>query len=248
MSQLVPAFMLKEYRPGDEPTGGGFHHEIEVWHSRNSLSSAEAERLGTVLSPDELERAARFRFEVDRKTYITARGGLRYLLEQYLSIPAARIRFKYSGYGKPNLDQELDSNGLEFNVSHSGEFILWAFTTGRRIGVDVEKIRSNFDAGEIAERFFSPAERAALRRLPLGQRHEAFFRCWTRKEAFIKALGEGLSHALDSFDVSLEPGNGVRLLATRPDAREAARWSLWDVTLPSGYAAALATDRTASTA
>jgi 4'-phosphopantetheinyl transferase len=120
--------------------------------------------------------------------------------------------------------------------------MLLAFASDRRIGVDVEKVRRDFSTVEIAERFFSEAERCALRELPREQRHEAFFRCWTRKEAFIKALGEGLSHPLDQFDVSIAPGMPPALLATRPDAREVTRWTLRDVEVPGDYAATLAAE------
>jgi len=124
--------------------------------------------------------------------------------------------------------------------------VLLAFAEGRQVGIDVEKLRRDFATSEIAERFFSIAEREALRALPQDQRHEAFFRCWTRKEAFIKALGEGLSHPLDQFDVSLAPGGPAVLLATRPDAQEAKRWKLWNIYVPGDYAAALAAEANGS--
>ena len=137
----------------------------------------------------------------------------------------------------------MPGNGLDFNLSHSAGIVLLAFARRRRIGIDIEAVRRDFSTTEIAERFFSPAERTALRQLPHGQRHQAFFRCWTRKEAFIKALGEGLSHPLDQFDVNLAPGEPAVLLATRPDATEAGRWALWNVPTAGNYAAALAIER-----
>src|SRR5208283_3082224 len=140
----------------------------------------------------------------------------------------------------PMLATSASSDTLDFNVSHTAGLALLAFARGRKIGIDVERIRRDFGTAEIAERFFSKAERAALRELPQEQRHEAFFRCWTRKEAFIKALGEGLSHPLDQFDVSLDPHAPAALLATRPDAHEVDRWKLLDIRLLGDFVAALA--------
>ncbi len=239
ISQLASPFAIQEFLTTDVPDRRQFSHDIEVWHSSNTVSDADLVYFRSLLSRDELGRSARFRFEADRNNYTIARGGLRQLLGSYLGLSPAAIRFKYSPYGKPLLDIGLESNGLEFNISHSGEMILWAFTTGRRVGVDVEKVRRDFNTAEIAERFFSLAERAELNDLPPEQRHRAFFYCWTRKEAFIKALGEGLSHPLDGFDVSLTPGKLAQLRATRPDPQDAARWLLWDVPMRGDYAAAL---------
>src|SRR5208283_6416 len=146
----------------------------------------------------------------------------------------------------PMLATSASSDTLDFNVSHTAGLALLAFARGRKIGIDVERIRRDFGTAEIAERFFSKAERAALRELPQEQRHEAFFRCWTRKEAFIKALGEGLSHPLDQFDVSLAPGQPAALLAARPHAEEVTRWSLWDLQVPGDYSAALAAESESS--
>ncbi|MBA3915977.1 MAG: 4'-phosphopantetheinyl transferase superfamily protein, partial [Acidobacteriales bacterium] len=128
-----------------------------------------------------------------------------------------------------------------FNVSHSGGMILVAVASDRRVGVDIERVRSDFDVVQIAERFFSPAEHAALRKVPLPGKAEAFFRCWTRKEAFIKALGEGLSHPLHQFDVGLD-GTEPIPLSTRPDPQEARRWSLWSLPAAAGYVAAVAVE------
>jgi 4'-phosphopantetheinyl transferase len=217
-------------------------NEIHVWHQTLAPESADVENFRSLLSTDELQRAGRFRFDADRKEYSVSRGTLRALLGSYLNVPPQELRFSHSAYGRPSLLAETSANTLDFNISHSGEVALLAFARGRRIGIDVEKVRRDFATSEIAERFFSTAERAALRELPQEQRHEAFFRCWTRKEAFIKALGEGLSHPLDQFDVSLAPGLPAALLATRPDVHEVARWKLWDIQVPAHYAAALAAE------
>ncbi len=215
-------------------------NEIHVWRQPLTRTLDEIAWFRQLLSPDELERATRFRFESSRADYIISRGTLRFLLGLYLSAAGEDLRFDYSAYGRPSLHADSPWPSLDFNVSHSGEIVLLAFAHWRRIGVDVEKIRRDFGTDEIAERFFSTAECDSLRLLPVEQRHEAFFRCWTRKEAFIKALGEGLSHPLNQFDVSLTADSPAVLLATRPDAQEVKRWQLWNLQVPSDYSAALA--------
>ena len=214
-------------------------NEIHIWHQNLAPGRADVEALGGLLSPDEMERALRFRFDANRNEFMVCRGTLRALLGQYLGVPPKELCFEYSEFGRPRLATVHSEGDLDFNVSHSGGHALLGFARGRKMGLDIEKIRWDFGTSEIAERFFSEAERSALRYLPQEQRHEAFFRCWTRKEAFIKALGEGLSHPLDQFDVSLAPSVPAQLLATRPDAKEAQRWRIWDLQAPTGYSAAL---------
>lgn len=213
---------------------------VHVWQQHLRCQPIEVESYRQILSPDEVARARRFRFDSDRNEFIVGRGTLRRLLGQYLSIPPNDLHFSYSAFGRPCVVGHKAAAALDFNISHSGGVALLAFAGGRQIGVDIEKVRQDFMTGEIVDRFFSIAERAALRELPDDQRHAAFFRCWTRKEAFIKALGEGLSHPLDQFDVSLDPNTPAALLATRPDASEAQRWMLCDIEVPRDYAAALA--------
>lgn len=191
-----------------------------------------------LLSPDERQRALRFRFEKHRAHFALTRATLRRLLASYLSVSPREISFCYSGHGKPGLSE----SPLEFNVSHTEGMAVFGFTRGRRIGVDLERIRGDFQLDEVAERFFSAAERSALADLPAGERHTAFFRVWTRKEAYIKARGEGLSHPLDQFDVSVD--DRARLTATRPDASEAHRWQLENLSIGPEFAAAAAVEVT----
>lgn len=221
--------------PADLRLGAG---EVHVWRASLERDGAEAERLWATLTDDERERARRFHFERDRRRFVIARGALRELLGRYLATPPALIRFAYNEFGKPVLWR--DAGGLRFNVSHSHEAALYAFTLGREVGVDVELLRDDFASLEIAERFFSEAEVRALASLPAELRTQAFFNCWTRKEAYIKALGEGLSHPLDRFTVSLKPGEPARLVSTVQDPREAGEWSIVDLKPFGGYAAALA--------
>jgi len=207
--------------------------EVQVWRI-----GLEAEAEPHTLSEEERERAARFRFERHRRRFIAAHAALRGILSRATGQPPEALRFVSGPYGKPALEQSR----VRFNLSHSGELALVAVALGRDVGVDVELVRPEIAGERIAERFFSPGEVAALRAQPEEGRVEAFFHCWTRKEAFIKAKGEGLSHPLDSFDVSLIPGEPARLLATRPDPGEASRWSLIEVPVPPGYTAALAVE------
>ncbi|HZD30061.1 MAG TPA: 4'-phosphopantetheinyl transferase superfamily protein [Candidatus Angelobacter sp.] len=225
----------EEFAPFPELT----EREIHLWHRKLFPGEAGIAPLRSLLSEDELERAQRFRFDPDRHEFIHSRGTLRTLLGAYLRVPPEVLRFAYNSYARPMLTGFTNLTELDFNVSHSGGVTLWAFALGRKVGVDVEKARCDFSTLEIADRFFSASEQHTLRALPAEQRHEAFFRCWTRKESFIKALGEGLSHPLNQFDVTLAPGAQAQLLATRPDAKEATRWAMWDIAVPDGYTAAL---------
>jgi 4'-phosphopantetheinyl transferase len=214
--------------------------EVHVWSLAVDNNELDLSEMRDVLSVDERERAGRFRFEPHRAQYVRTRATLRWLLAHYLGVPADEIWLGYSSYGKPTL-VEPASHDLEFNVSHTEGIAIFGFTRGHRIGVDIEKLRTDFEAEEIAERFFSPAERAALHAIAKEARHAAFFRVWTRKESYIKALGEGLSHPLHQFDVSAGDDDAW-LIATRPQASEAQRWHLEDLKVVPGYVAAVAVE------
>jgi 4'-phosphopantetheinyl transferase len=215
--------------------------EVHVWRVSLEQPGARVGELRTLLSPEESGRAARFHFEKDRRHFVVARGILRTLLGRYLGSRPADLKFNYSPFGKPALAHESCVSPILFNVSHSGGLALYAFTCGREVGVDVEQARADFAGEEIAARFFSAREVESLRAVEHDLRTEAFFNCWTRKEAYIKALGEGLSHPLDSFSVSLAPGEPTALLYSA-DASETSRWSMRDLKPALGYAAALAVE------
>ncbi len=211
--------------------------ELHVWQAWLDRSRDEVARLRSILSADELERAARFRFDRDRDRYVVGRGLLRLLLASYRGMAPAELSFVYGPYGKPLLADP----GLWFNLSHSGALALYAFSSVAEVGIDVELDAPEFARERIAERFFSPAEVSALRSLPPELQGRAFMACWTRKEAFIKARGDGMSLALDSFDVSLTPGSPAALLRTEWSAEEPGLWRLGDVSDPDrGYVAAVA--------
>lgn len=212
---------------------------IHVWFLDLSglVEPGQAARL---LSPAELSRARRFRLDRDRLAYIARRAVLRQLLAGYLRSEAGSLQFVHGSQGKPALAASQSGERLYFNLSHSGRAAIFAVTRLGEIGIDLESIQPMAGLEKIAEHFFSGREVAALRHLPSQERLGAFFACWTRKEAFIKALGGGLSISLDSFEVSLLPGQPARILHVRHDPEEARRWSLYDLRPARGYAAALA--------
>jgi 4'-phosphopantetheinyl transferase len=216
--------------------------EVHVWRAALARSPAAVGALKDLLSGDELRRAERFHFRRDRSSFIVARGTLREILSLYAGTPPGLLQFGYNAFGKPELVGESGVTQIRFNLSHAGGLALYAVAAGREVGVDVEVVRESVPCEELASRFFSRREAAALLALPAGDRTRAFFECWTRKEAYIKARGEGLSLPLDSFDVSLAPGEPAALLATRGDEHEAPRWSLRELSAGPAYAAAVAVE------
>jgi 4'-phosphopantetheinyl transferase len=215
-------------------------NQVHVWCVALDQPDSRVRSLWHTLAPDEQGRAERFHFRRDREHFIIARGLLRQLIGRYLGIEAHRLRFCYNSYGKPGLAEELNPSPISFNLSHSQGLALFAFTHQRELGVDIEYVRPEVVKERIAEHFFSRQEVAVLRALPAAMQAEAFFNCWTRKEAYVKAKGEGLSLPLDQFDVSLTPGDEAALLATRGDPREASRWSLQALHPAPDYIGALA--------
>jgi 4'-phosphopantetheinyl transferase len=226
-----------DLRPRALPAG-----EVHVWYRPLTQDIANRGSFYDFLSADERERASRYHFDRHRNEFILTRATLRILLASYLEKSPERFSFAYSAQGKPSLANE--ATDLRFNVSHTVSLTdglaALAFARKREIGVDVEKIRPDCDAEKLAERFFSKSERDYIVRFSGHALDEAFFRCWTRKEAFIKAKGGGLSIPLDQFDVSVAQGEPAALLATRPDPTEARLWQLRDLPVKAGYAAALA--------
>ncbi len=208
--------------------------EIHVWRAYLDCEEIGLHRFEETLAPDEKARANRFVFRQDRNRYVAARGALRELLGRYLDRSPAAIEFDYSTKGKPSLRAARNERSIQFNVSHSHGLALLAFALGRNLGIDVEFIRPEFPADEIAQRYFSPKEVMELRTLPPSLRAEGFYLCWTRKEAYIKATGEGLHVPLESFNVSLTPGQPERLESTDSD-----RWSMRSLYPDPLYAAAL---------
>jgi 4'-phosphopantetheinyl transferase len=213
-------------------------NDVHVWCAALDQPPERMLQLALTLSTDEAKRAERFVFDRDRHHFIAGRGILRTILGHYLQVSPEHLRFKYGPQGKPELETNGESN-LRFNLSHSGGVVLYGLTYRREIGVDIEAIRPLEDMEQIAKRFFSPTEYADLRSLPANQQHQAFFNCWTRKEAYIKAIGDGLRYPLDKFVVSLAPGKPARLLHIQADPQALAHWSLTELNPAPGYSAAL---------
>lgn len=213
--------------------------DVHLWRVDLEATAGGVAQWLPILSPDERTRASRFHRASDRHYFIAGRAILRQILGAYLDADPKSLSFAYSEKSKPALSDSRASRDLAFNISHSGTIALLAFARSRQLGVDVEQIRRDFDTAPIAARFFSQAEQEELATLPADQRNDAFFLCWTRKEAYIKATGEGLSLPLRQFDVSLAPRAQNALLATRPDPVECSRWLLRDITIEPGYAAAI---------
>jgi len=211
-------------------------HQVDIWRVFLDPRVDSVRLFESSLSADESQRAASFHFAADRDRFIIAHGCLRDILARYLHCEPGQLSFFAGEYGKPALgDKKID-----FNISHSGDYALIAIAHERRVGIDVESVRQDIEFENIADRYFSPKEVSELMVFPPEQRATAFFNCWTRKEAYIKAHGLGLSLALDSFDVSLDEPAILR--TTRPDPSEAARWTLLSLDIDSDYAGALAVE------
>ena len=208
---------------------------VHVWQASLDVPVSQIEYLYGTLSTDEALRAEKFVFEQDRKDYIVGRGLLRVILGCYLDMDPKEIVFTYNKYGKPNLIEMCGSEELRFNVAHSGRRVIYAVTCDREIGVDIEHIRPMTSAEDIIERYCSKREKLDFSYVPKSLKPVAFFNCWTRKEAYIKAQGEGLSRPLDDFSVSLAPGDPAAFLSIR----EATSWSLSEVEADDGYVAAV---------
>ena len=214
-------------------------NQVDIWRINLAGQSDRIQQFRCLLSPDEVQRADRFYFDRDRRRFAVARAAMREILGRYAGLAAEELCFSYGPKGKPELAGGLEKSGIRFNLSHSSELALLAVTQGLMVGVDIEWIKPGFATDDIAQRFFSATEVQTLQSLPAGQRAEAFFSCWTRKEAYIKALGEGLSVPLESFAVAFAPGVPPALLHVRVDPTEVERWSMHNIEVSEGYKAAV---------
>jgi len=213
---------------------------IEVVATRLAVG-LDAVRASTVLLSDaERQRATRFAFARDRRRFIVARARLRQLLARRLGVRPEAVELVYGARGKPALAPRFADLGVSFNVSHCGEVAVYALAYGRAVGIDVEAVRVLPDGDQLAARFFAPRERAVYRALPARDKPVGFFNCWTRKEAVIKALGDGLAYPLDRFEVSLAPGEPARILRIENRRGEDTGWSLASFRPAPGYVGAIA--------
>ena len=239
--------MIREAAPGSSTGMAGAnpsialqHDEVHVWLADLNQSEFPAREIDRILSEEERERAARFYVQRDRNHFAVGRAMLRSILGRYLNADPRHLQFSRGPHGKPVLATERGADALCFNIAHSHDVALCAVARGRDIGVDVERVREDVDVDLIAERFFSQREIAALRLLPPETRLKAFFTCWVRKEAYVKARGDGLAMGLDSFSVSFSPGEPPALLDVEGHPEEALAWSLTELDVAPSFAAALA--------
>lgn len=211
--------------------------EVHVWSLRLDLADADAGRLQETLMPAELARAGRFAAVADRRRFVTARGLLRVVLAGYIGARPRDVTLEIGSSGKPHL---AGRSGPRFNLSHARTRGLLAVAADREVGIDIEELRELDDLEGLAKTSFSTAEREALAAVPTRHRQRAFFAGWTRKEAFLKALGEGLSRPLDSFDVTLAPGEPARLLQVQGMPGAPARYEIRALRASPNHVGALA--------
>lgn len=212
---------------------------IHLWTGRLVARDEQLKRFYDTCSPDEQRRANAFQFRKHRTLFVMGRGVLRGILGHYLGLRPEHVRFQYGSKGKPTLARAHRSS-LYFNAAHSDDCVLYAITRQAELGVDIERVRALPDKELIAEQFFSPGEFEDLNNVPPHLRDEAFFNCWTRKEACLKATGDGLSGPLNQFRVSLIPGEPPEFLNLDGHPPLEPRWTLYDIRPIPGYVGAVA--------
>ncbi len=217
-------------------------NEVHVWRVCLDFDALQCERLGENLSADELARARRFYFERDQKRYVVARGMLRYILSAYLEKKPHELRFAYTPQGKPLMVNDSGYDTLSFNVSHSDAFALYAVTRGRSVGIDIERIRDDVAIDQVSRKFFSEGEISSIEKTEENKRARVFFQYWTRKEAFLKATGMGLSFPMEQCDVSLMGGKVRSPLILPGDPAESPCWYGQDLFPGHGYAGAISVE------
>lgn len=215
-------------------------NEVHVWAAPLDIAPGVLEKFRATLSPDEQERAAKYKFEKHRNRYIVARAVLRKILGNYLHAEPAALRFDYSTNGKPSLTPDFASTGIHFNLAHTDDLALIAVTRIGMIGIDVESVRPVKEMDALVARFFSAHESELFQNVAVDQKPAAFFNLWTRKEALLKATGEGITRSLSLVEVSFLPGEPARLLAISGDSTEAAGWTLRELSPAPGYTGAVA--------
>ncbi|MEW6751053.1 MAG: 4'-phosphopantetheinyl transferase superfamily protein [Candidatus Latescibacterota bacterium] len=213
--------------------------EVHLWRADLDGWRARADELRPALAEEERLRAARFLVAEHEQRWVAGRAVLRALLGEHLGVRPEHVRLVYGTQGKPELAPEHGAADLRFNLSHSGAVGLYALARGRQVGVDVELRRTGIDLERIARRFFSVLEVEQLLALGPEAREQAFYRCWTCKEAYLKASGRGITTGLDRFAVSLAAGEPARLLTCEGGPSELRRWRLEALVPRAGYVGAV---------
>jgi 4'-phosphopantetheinyl transferase len=217
---------------------------VDVVITRLEIEPDALRHLTETLSDAERHRARQFVFDRDRRRFIVSRARLRQLVAEQLDVPESAVEFTSGVHGKPAVVLRPADPDVRFNVSHCGDVAVYALTSGLDVGVDIEAVRPIPDADRIAERFFSRRECEAYRALDAHDKPLGFFNCWTRKEAFVKALGNGLTHSLDRFDVSLAPEEPARILRVGETPGDQCGWDLQGFSPAPGFVGAIVTERT----
>ncbi|MBN2040683.1 MAG: 4'-phosphopantetheinyl transferase superfamily protein [Spirochaetes bacterium] len=214
-------------------------NEAHIWLVEINKQVRELDYYASILTSDEKKRSSRFVFEKDRNRDIINRAVLRLLLSKYIKIDPGRINYNYNKFNKPELSHPVN-NELKFNLSHSGNLIIYAFSLRREIGIDIEKKRELNDADGIISRFCSEQEKSEYFSYPAEERGNIFISCWTRKEAYIKARGEGLAFPLNNFTMTLAPDKSPALMHVKDEKAEEKRWSFYNIIVPDDYNSTLA--------
>jgi len=217
-------------------------NEVHVWRASLRREASKALGLLQILSEDERRKAARFCLQEVREQFIVGRAILRGILGRYLHVDPKRLQFNYGPHGKPAVAPECGGEGISFNMSDSHGLAIYAVARRRQVGIDLERMRSDVPCERMARRFFAENELKAFLALPVNQRQEGFFNCWTRKEAYLKAIGEGLSFPLKNVVVSLAPCEPAAILAVQGGPEQARQWSLVALHPDPAYSAALAVE------
>ncbi|MEW5915615.1 MAG: 4'-phosphopantetheinyl transferase superfamily protein [Gemmatimonadota bacterium] len=227
--------VLRRFSPDDAPAASAV-----PFARPGETAEAALDRMRCLLSAEERAVAEGFESADRRRAYIAAHALLRVVLGHYAGVAPNELVFRYGRRGKPELaSPERD---LQFNMSHSRDMVLVAVARGRRVGVDIEHIDEPGDVRRIAARFLSPRDRDAIDQLPADRQRDAFLRCWTRKEAYMKARGDGISRPLDDFDVTVSDDAARARLRTAGNPNESDAWELADVAAPRGFMAAIAVE------
>ena len=213
--------------------------EIHIWAACIDVAPTVSAALAVSLSEEERTRANRFRFRQHQSRFIAGRGLLRAIVSHYLQIEPARVEFKYNSEGKPELTRPFDGSGIHFNLTHSEDLVLIAVTTIGPVGIDVERVRVNKDAKELVNWFCSPRERELFETLAAQEKQLAFFNLWTRKEALLKATGEGIAQLLSQVEVTFRPGEPARFIAVSGDSERGSRWSVYNLSPAPHFVAAV---------
>ncbi len=235
----IPAWSV----PGDNACREIAAGCVDIWRARIDLAPGDVSSFFELISADEQARADRFRYPHHRSRYIASHGILRKILGLYLDVPPKEICFAADSHGKPYLTAPCTPADLRFNLSHSRDMALYAVTRSRDVGIDVEHLERAGNSLEIARRFFAPAEADAIASAPDELRRKAFLTCWTRKEAFLKAKGDGLSIPLNAFEVTVWPESPPALLSVGWDASDHLKWVLFDIDPGGDYVASIAVEQ-----